>query len=95
MRNPSRSTTAAHQQPELAGFKDAIESVARQCEQQARSLRAKFAAHGFDLAAGDVMYHARGVKIDVPPQYATQVRPHPELEGECLWFMKNPRCSLF
>ncbi len=64
------------------------------CE-QTDALRKLFAEHGYDLANGDVLYHAPGVRLAVPPQYAAQVRAHPMLENTAMWFMRNPRFSLF
>jgi hypothetical protein len=62
---------------------------------QERALRSLFKANGFDLEAGDMMFHAPGVKLDIPPQRAAQVRQNAFVEAGTFLFMKNPRFSLF
>jgi hypothetical protein len=87
--------TVAPQQLDLIGLAEAIEAVNRQCERQARALRELFAEHGYDLANGDVLYHAPDVALDVPPRYRAQVQPSPLVPSGQIVFTKNPRFSLF
>lgn len=61
----------------------------------AGALRKLFDEHGYDLANGDVLYHGPALAFMVPPQYRAQVARHPDLDGAAMWFMRNPRFSLF
>ena len=86
---------AALQQSDLVGLKEAIEAATREDERQARALRDLFAEHGYDLANGDVLYHAPDVHYDVPQRYRAQVQPHQMVQAGQIVFMRNPRFSLF
>ena len=86
---------AALQQPDLAGLKEAIDAANRAADQQARALRELFEANGYDLANGDVLYHAPDVHYDVPQRYRAQVQPHQMVQAGQIVFMRNPRFSLF
>lgn len=83
------------QQLDLIGLAEAIEAATRQCERQAKALRELFAEHGYDLANGDVLYHAPDVVLDVPPRYRAQVQPNKLVPSGQIVFTKNPRFSLF
>jgi hypothetical protein len=91
----STASTAAPQQLDLIGLAEAIEAANRKCERQARALRELFAENGYDLANGDVLYHAADLALDVPPQYRAQVQSSPLVPSGQIVFTKNPRFSLF
>lgn len=61
----------------------------------AAALRNLFAEHGYDLANGDVLYHAPGATVDVPSRYRNQVQPSNLLQPGRIGFTRNPRFSLF
>jgi|GEM_PF-5457967 len=61
----------------------------------AAALRNLFAEHGYDLANGDVLYHAPGATVDVPPRYRDQVQANSLVEPGQIVFTRNPRFSLF
>ena len=87
--------TAAHQQLDLIGLAEAIDAANRQCDQQARALRELFAENGYDLANGDMLYHAPDVVLAVPPRYRAQVQRNELVPPGQIAFTRNPRFSLF
>lgn len=92
-----RTASAASQdaQPDLAGLDAAIRAMTAQCAKQGRALGRMFAQAGYSLAAGDVLYHAADVVLEVPPQYRAQVVRNKLLAPGEIRFTKNPRFSLF
>jgi hypothetical protein len=98
----AHANAATDKQLMLPGLSDAIERAERQYARllraqakQAKVVRALFAMNGFDADAGDLMFHAHGEQLDIPPQYAQQVRAHALVRAGRFLFMKNPETSLF
>lgn len=89
------SATAQDVQPDLAGLDAAIRAMNAQCARQGRALGRLFAQAGYSLAAGDVLYHAPDVVLEVPPQYRAQVVRNKLLAPGQILYSKNPRFSLF
>lgn len=92
---PTATTGPAPQQPDLAGLSEAIAKMQRDIERQTKALRKLFESHGFDLANGDMLFHAPGEGMAVPPQFATQVCASPYVKPGDVLFMRNPKFSLF
>ena len=81
--------------PDLGKMLAAIEEMNAVAELEAGPLRKLFADHGYDLANGDVLYHAPGMAVNVPPRYRAQVQESPLVQPGHIVFTRNPRFSLF
>lgn len=89
------SSTTPPTQLELAGLAEAIAAMHASDDRQSKALRDLFEAHGYDLANGDVLYHACDVSFDVPPRFRDQVQPRALVPSGQIMFTRNPRFSLF
>lgn len=89
------ASTAPAEKIDLGKMRAAIEEMNAVVELEAGPLRKLFADHGYDLANGDVLYHAPGMVLDVPPRYRAQVQESQLVQPGQIVFTRNPRFSLF